>query len=219
MPWSVQAITSLVQPNQTWMSEGGMMTSSDFLAQFIVAVLAQETAGLKRSMAAGANFKKDKTGIFQYTCGGAHLLQGAAYASARGFGNEKTREEVQEQIQLHFYRFPRELKIYDDLMKSNPDYKIQLLVQRLKFVGHFLETAQKLSMMNLYRPSLEQIRMMQGAMDQLVLIIRALHQDGVFQNLYNFKVNDPQLYRDIIGDSAHALYAMYLFSGNRHITY
>jgi len=56
-------------------------------------------------------------------------------------------------------------------------------------------------------------------MDQLVLTIRALQQDGVYQSLYNLKANDPQLYRDILGDSAHALYAMYLFSGNRHITY
>ena len=173
---------------------------------------------LKKAMASGANFKKDKTGIFQYTCGGAHLLQSAAFATARGFGNDKTKAEIQEQIELHFYRFPRELKIYDKLLKANPEYKIKLLVQRLKYVGHFLETAQKLSMLNLYRPSREQILMMQGAMDQLVLVI-ALHQDGAFQNLYNFKVNDPQLYRDIIGDSAHALYAMYLFSGNRHITY
>ena len=104
-------------------------------------------------------------------------------------------------------------------MKSNPDYKVQLLVQRLKFVGHFLETAQKMSMLDLYVPNDAQIRLMKGAMDQLVLIVRALQQEGVFQNLYNYKVNNPQLYRDIIGDSAHALYAIYLFSGNRHVTF
>ena len=59
MVWSVQGITSIVHPKQTWMSVSGMMTSSDFLVP-LVAVLAQETAGLKRSMAAGANFKKTK---------------------------------------------------------------------------------------------------------------------------------------------------------------
>lgn len=219
MPWSIQGITTLVEPQQTWLAEGGMMTSSDFLVQFITAVLASETQALKQSMAAGAGFKKDRTGIFQYTCGGAHLLQSVAYAHARGFGNEQTRKELETQIALHFYRFPKELQIYDQLMKSNPEYNAQLLVQRLKFVGHFLETAQKMSMLNLYVPNEEQIRLMQGAMDQLVLIVRALQQEGIFQNLYNYKVNEPQLYRDIIGDSAHALYAIYLFSGNRHITY
>jgi len=219
MPWSVQGITSLIQPNQTWVSSSGMMGSADFFTQFLFAVLSQETTTLKRAMAAGANFKKDRTGIFQYTCGGAHLLQSAAYATARGFGNEQTKAELDTQIDLLFYRFPKELQLYDEIMKAQPEQKVRLLAQRLKFVGHFLETAQKLSILGLYKPNNQQIRLMQGAMDQLVLTIRALQQEGVYQSLYNLKANDPQLYRDILGDSAHALYAMYLFSGNRHITY
>ena len=219
MPWSVQGITSLIQPNQTWVSSSGMMGSADFFTQFIFAVLSQESTTLKKAMAAGADFKKDRTGIFQYTCGGSHLLQSAAYATARGFGNEQTRAELDIQIDLLFYRFPKELQIYDKIMKEQPEQKVRLLAQRLKFVGHFLESAQKMSLLELYKPNTLQIRLMQGAMDQLVLTIRALQQDGVYQSLYNLKANDPQLYRDILGDSAHALYAMYLFSGNRYITY
>ncbi len=219
MPWSVQAITALVPPQQTWISSSGMMGSADFFTQFLFAVLDQESKGLKRAMAAGASFQKDGKGIFQYTCGGAHLLQAAAYSTARGFGNEQTQKELNTQIDLLFYRFPKELQIYDDIMKAQPDQKIRLLVQRLKFVGHFLENAQKFSLLGLYTPNDLQIRLMQGAMDQIVLTIRALQQEGVFQSLYNIKANDQQLYHDIIGDSAHALYAMYLFSGNRFITY
>ncbi len=219
MPWSVQAITALVQPNQTWSSVGGLTGSADFLTQFLFAVLGQETLPLKKAMAAGATFRKDRTGIFKYTCGGAHLLQAAGYATARGFGNEMTQTELNTQIDLLFFRFPKELKIYDDIMKSQPEHKVRLLVQRLKFVGHFLENAQKFSILGLYKPNDTQIRLMQGAMDQLVLTIRALQQEGAYQSLYNIKANDQQLYRDIIGDSAHALYAMYLFSGNRYITY
>jgi hypothetical protein len=165
MPWSVQGIAALVQPNQTWVSSSGMMGSADFLTQFIFAVLSQETMPLKRAMAAGASFKKDKTGIFQYTCGGAHLLQAAAYTTARGFNNEQTDAELKTQIDLMFYRFPKELEIYDDYMKVQPDQKVRLLVQRLKFVGHFLENAQKMSMLGLYKPNELQVRLMQGAMD------------------------------------------------------
>ena len=219
MPWSVQSITALLQPNQTWVSTSGMMGSADFLTQFIFAVLSQETQPLKRAMAAGASFKKDRSGIFKYTCGGAHLLQAGAYATARGFKNEQTLAELNTQIDLMFYRFPKELEIYDEYMKAQPDQKVRLLAQRLKFVGHFLENAQKMSMLGLYKPNNLQVRLMQGAMDQLVLTVRALQQSGVFNSLVNLKVHDPQLYRDIIGDSAHALYAMYLFSGNRRIFY
>ena len=121
-----------------------------------------------------------------------------------GLKNEQTVAELKTQIDLMFYRFPKELEIYDQYMKAQPDQKVRLLAQRLKFVGHFLENAQKMSMIGVYKPNNLQVRLMQGAMDQLVPTVRALQQSGVFNSLYNLKANDPQLYRDIIGDSAHA---------------
>ena len=219
MAWSVQALTTILKPHQEWEAENGQVMNSDQLSMFLVAVLAKETDTLKKSMAAGADFKKDGKGIFQYTCGGAHLLQGSAYAMARGFGNEATNAEIQMQIELLFYRFPRELKIYDALMMERPDYKIKLLVQRLKFVGHFLESAQKMAMIGLYEPTVKQIRMMHGAMDQIVLITSALSTEGVYKELYYLKVNDHQLYLDVLGDTCHALYAMRLFNGDVRIKY
>ena len=44
MPWSVQSITALLQPNQTWVSTSGMMGKRGFFTQFIFAVLSQEPA-------------------------------------------------------------------------------------------------------------------------------------------------------------------------------
>lgn len=219
MPWSVQGIAGLVRSNQEWEAINGQVMNSNSLSQFLVAVLAQETVPLKKAMQAGASFQKDKTGIFKYTCGGAHLLQSVAYITARGLGNAETNAEMQTQIALHFYRFPKELQIYDEYMKQQPQHKVLLLAQRLKFVGHFLETAQKMTMLGLYTPNQQQIGMMQGALDQLVLTIVALQREGVYQSLYNIKVTDPQLYKDIIGDSAHGLYAIYLFTGDRRVYY
>ena len=219
MAWSVQAMNAILDPGLQWQAENGQVMSADALSMFLIAVLNKETETLKRSMAAGANFKKDGKGIFQYTCGGAHLLQGASYAVARGFGNEEAEKEIKTQIDLMFYRFTRELKIYDSLMKSNPEHKIKLLVQRLKFVGHFLESAQKMAMLGLYAPDQQQILVMHGAMDQLVLITTALEREGVYQSLYYLKVNDTQLYRDVLGDTSHALYAMQLFNGDFRMKY
>ena len=160
----------------------------------------------KKSMAAGAALKKDRTGIFKYMrwC---PPLQAAAYATAEALKMNKpcpnwrpNRSDV-----LSFSERTRDLRS----IHGFADQKVRLLAQRLKFVGHFLENAQKLSMIGVYKPNNLQVRLMQGAMDQLVLTVRALQQSGVFNSLYNLKANDPQLYRDIIGDSAHALYAMY----------
>ena len=95
-------------------------------------------------MKSGAGFRKDGKGIFSYTCGGSHLLQAVAHSYGMGFGGDRVKEILRVQNELLYYRFVRELNIYDQLMKSNPDYKQILLLQRLKFVGHFLESVAKM---------------------------------------------------------------------------
>jgi hypothetical protein len=217
MPWSVQSIATILKPDQYWQAENGQLMSSNDLSRFLIAVLGQESTPLKKAMIAGASFQKNGTGIFKYSCGGAHLLQGAAYADARGFGNNKTKQEMLTQIDLLYYRFPLELQIYDAIMQQQPEHKIKLLVQRLKFVGHFLESVQKMAMLGFYIPNESQQKMIVGGLNQLVLVVEALRQEGILQTMYNIKVVDEQLYLDLIGDSAHALYAMKLVTGERKI--
>ncbi|MEC7987822.1 MAG: hypothetical protein VX278_21820, partial [Myxococcota bacterium] len=98
-----------------------------------------------------------------------------------------------------------------------PDYKIQLFVQRLKFVGHFIETAVKLSILGYYKPSPAQAKMLTGALDQLSLLVEALRKEGLIQNPQ--KAPTQQLYLDLIGDASHAVYAMELAAGDRGIRY
>ena len=75
-----------------------------------------ESAQLFQWMHQGGTFQKNGQGIFKYTCGGSHLLQGAAYLVAKGFGEEKDRERLQAQVDLLFWRFPRELEVYSNAM-------------------------------------------------------------------------------------------------------
>ena len=129
----------------------------------------------------------------------------------------KSKKVLIEQVALLYYRFPIELTIYDSLMQQHPEYKVQLLVQRLKFVGHFLETTAKLEILGFSKPT-EQMRMVQkGALKQLALITEALRKEGLLEKPQNAATR--QLYLDIIGDAAHAVYGIDLITGRRSIRF
>ena len=77
----------------------------------VVNKLGEETAFLDVARAADGEFQKRRQGVFSYTCGGAHLLQGAGYAVASGLGEPADRQAMLEAARLQAWRFPRELKI------------------------------------------------------------------------------------------------------------
>lgn len=220
MPWGIQALSYNAPLKLTWIStEKQVPMSMEQLTLFGVAVLSSETGFMKEALATNTNFQRQGQGIFKYTCGGAHLLQGVAYSVARGFGNDKAVEEIKAQVNLLFYRFPIELQIYDQTLQAAPQHKRKLLVQRFKFTGHFLETVAKLEALGFYTPTAKHTQIIQGAADQLVLVTEALRQDGVFSRLGEIKKEDPQMYLDLLGDAGHAVYGLQLISGQREINF
>ena len=214
VPWALQALATWAPEGPLrWTSTDGTEMDLDNLATFTVTVLVQETAFLQQAAAAGADFEKKGQGIFSYTCGGAHILQGASYAVARGRSTAKAKEAVLAQIPLWFYRLPKELTLYDQAMKQAPEHEVRLLVQRLKFAGHFLESMEKMAALGLFTPTDEQQKMLIGAAQQIALTTQALQAAGVFQNMETLRTQDEQLYLDVVGDAAHALRGLRLATG------
>ena len=150
---------------------------------------------------------------------GAHLLQGTAYAVARGRSTDLAYKAVQGQIPLLFWRLPAELKVYDEATSRAPQHARVLLVQRLKFLGHWLETAHKLAILGFYAPTAEQKKQMAGAAQQLALTVEALEQQGMYAAMDRLRTEDEQLYLDLIGDSAHALHALRIARGEHTIAW
>jgi hypothetical protein len=218
--WSIQAL-SMWAPDAglAWSALDGTPMKLRDLAHFGTAVLTQETQFMVAARAAGENFSRGGQGIFSYTCGGAHLLQGVALAAARGHTGPKALEAIQAQAPLMFYRLTVELEIYDKAMKEMPDHALRLLVQRLKFSGHFLETMHKMAAMGLYAPSPADKALLDGAAQQVVLVMEALDRQGVFANLSGLRAKDEQLYLDIIGDSAHALNGLLIALAQRQVRF
>jgi hypothetical protein len=220
MPWTVPALSAWAPPGMFfWTAIDGTPMSLDDLATFTTSVLVAESQNLFQAMEAGAQMQKRKKGVFAYTCGGSHLLQGTAYAVARGRSTDLAFKAVQGQIPLHYWRLPQELRVYDEATARAPQHAQVLLVQRLKFLGHWLETAHKLAVLGFYAPTEEQKKQMSGAAQQLALTVEALEQQGVYGAMERLRTEDEQLYLDVIGDSAHALHALRIASGEHGIAW
>ncbi|HCH61945.1 MAG: hypothetical protein CL927_15250 [Deltaproteobacteria bacterium] len=223
MPWALQALATWAPPNDDlhWEAINGTVMSLDDFAMLNASVLLAESQPLFDTIQAGAALEKRGQGVFKFTCGGAHLLQGTAYAIGRGHTTALGQKGIQGQVVLMFWRLPAELKIYDDLMKriDKEEHMVLLLVQRLKFTGHFLETMHKMAILGLYTPSPSQQQMLTGAADQVSLTVKALQSRGVFDRLDEIRAQNEQLYLDIVGDSAHALRGLRLAMGTDGLQY
>jgi hypothetical protein len=218
MPWSLQALAAWAPGNELqWRAADGTPMDLDYLADFVTAVVTQESAFMFEDMQKGQTFRREGQRLFSYTCGGAHLVQGASYAVARGFGSAKSRKAIEAQVPLLFYRMPIELAQYDEVMKGAPKQKVRLLVQRMKFLGHWLESISKLAIEGFYVPDEKQLVAIEGAAQNLTLTVDALQKAGVFDNLPDVRREDEQLYLDVIGDSAHAVRGLELAIGRGHL--
>ena len=223
MPWALQALAAWAPTERDlrWVSVDGTVMSLQDFAVLNTSVLIAESQPLFDAMQAGAALEKRGQGIFKFTCGGAHLLQGSAYAVGRGITTDLATKGVQGQVALMYWRLPAELAIYDDLMRriDKEEHLVLLLVQRLKFTGHFLETLHKMGIMGLYTPTPEQEAVLKGVADQVVLTVQALQSRGVYDNLDAIRAKNEQLYLDVIGDSAHALRGLRLATGAAGLRY
>jgi hypothetical protein len=205
MPWGMQGIAAHAPEGLSWTAEGRDMSLDD-LANLLVHVLTEESGELLTAMQTGGSFQKRGQGIFKYTCGGAHLLQGAAFVVARGFGEEATRKKVEIQGPLAIFRLSRELEIYAELLARSPQHELVLMAQQLKFTGHWLESVHKMAAMGLFAPDPAQQEVMAQATQALIASVVALKAKGALDNLSSIREKNPQLYLDLVGDSAHAIH-------------
>ncbi len=214
MPWGLQALAAWAPVDGLrWVATDGTRMDLDELTHFVVTVVTKESKFMFDAAKAGQSFERKGQPLFSYTCGGAHLVQGASYAVARGFGGKDDRKYIAAQGPLLLYRLPIELEIYDDAMKASRQHHEVLLVQRMKFLGHWLETMSKLQILGLFTPDDQQARSVEGAAQNLVLTISALAARGTFDGLATVRVEDPQLYLDVVGDAAHAIRGLELALG------
>jgi hypothetical protein len=233
-PWALQGLVAWAPADLSWTAAGDHPMTLDRFAHASVQRIDLETQALQLQQNNGQTFDKAASskagGLISMTCGGAHMLQGSAYALARGFGEETDKAVYSRQIDLLFWRYQPELDTYTKLIETQPVYRTLLMMQRLKFLGHFLETTHKWAAMGLFRPNEEQDRIMREAAAQLIATVAVLQATGILDNLgvlmdpktkqvYPGVITNEQLYLDYIGDSAHGYRGLDLAVGHGTVSY
>ena len=219
LPWALQALAAWAPPDLRWTAADGTEMALEDVATFTVAVLQKESAFLTGHMTRKERFERKGQALFSYTCGGAHLLQGASYAVARGYGGPRARAVIEEQVGLAMYRMPIELDIVDAAIQQHRQHRVRLLVQRMKVLGHWLETVSKLQAMGFFTPDEAQLHLIEGAAQNLVATVNDLEKAKVFGELGALRAKDEQLYLDVVGDAAHAVRGLELALGRGTIGY
>lgn len=217
-PWALQGLAAWAPEGLAWSTAGHAMTLDGFTSA-VVGKLHEETAFMRQAMERGATVQKRRQGIFGYTCGGAHLIQGAQYAVARGFGTPEDRARAAAEIPVLLWRIDVELSAVDQAVQQHPEYAPVLLEQRMKFLGHLLETTHRASALGLFTPSESQRQTLDRATSELVRTVQVLDQAGLFGQLEQVRASNEQLYLDFVGDAAHAVRGIDLALGDGVIRY
>ncbi|MEQ1507652.1 MAG: hypothetical protein ABMB14_35810 [Myxococcota bacterium] len=232
-PWALQGLAAWAPDGLAWVASGGRKMSMTGFTTAVVDTLQLETAEMVAAMDAGQLVQKDsRKWLFRYTCGGQHLLQGAAYAVGRGFGTPNDRERVCQQLDLLVWRIDVELGAIDPILGqpgTSPAISTVLLSQRLKFLGHWLETTHKIGALGVCPLTERHTEATTRVATELVRTVDALGALGIWADVGAVQANkelEPlrqngarQVYLDLVGDAAHAVHGIDLATGTATIPY
>jgi len=211
--WTLDLFAATQKPGTTWKTADGATVNLDQVFDDALTELETETTDLKAGLDKHLpQVDKRKQGIYAHSCGGLHFIQGvlawAKYPAVR----KKWGARVDQQIAIHFYRLESERRQYDaayqQALASMPQYKLQILVQMVKFYGHWLETAGRFKSDLGWKPTTAQQQQIATAKALLDAAVRELEANKAFEQMDALKKSQPQVYLDLIGDSCHAAHGL-----------
>ncbi len=155
--------------------------------------------------------------IYGEPCGGLHLVQGVMRWLTVPTFNKAYSSIIGPQIELLFYRYDGEMALYDELFKKyrdNEAYRFIILLQQLKFLGHYLETIANLYRWGLFTPTTRLAKKLRDAVQRGILVFLILQKLGWYDRVPALKKHSFQFYLDLMGDTSHLLHSLRLFREN-----
>jgi hypothetical protein len=212
VPWSAQAFCQTAhQGDDSFTTHDGTVVDLRVMTRQLVEALERESEFLDEIRLAGdTTYEKRRQGIFRYTCGGTHLFMGADACVTAGFGDQELSERLAYQMDLLFWRMRREIDVVNQALTDAPQMAPLLVEQRMKYLGHFLETAAKAEMNGTYTPTMAHRQEIEYAERVLYITVKQLQDMGVFDRLDTFHESQYEYYLYTAGDACHALHALNL---------
>ncbi len=208
--------------DQAWLLEvaaGAADPRASALAERSLKVLARDQAYFERYAAdpakrytkpfvRGDGGRPQPAEIHRYACGGFHLFQ----AVQRLHGGSAP-SPLRRQHELLWVRLDRETAYWEEKLTevgqrfpppAAAQHRRVILTQLLKLQGHALEThLRAVGAGALPRAAAE----VEQGFAALARTVSRLHDQGIYADLDAIRKSMPQIYLDLVGDSAHALHA------------
>jgi hypothetical protein len=208
--WTLDALSHVLPPGATFTNGAGESIRFDAVMDEALALLEREQSELMEGMKAGLpQVPKRKQGIYAHPCGGLHLFQAVASHGRHPSVRKAWGSRLDAQVDVLVYRLASESRQYDAALSSAPpQYRLPVLVQMVKFYGHFLETLGRYREETRWKPTPSQAQAVEQARALLDGAVRRLDASGAFRDMESLKATQPQLYLDLIGDSCHAAHGL-----------
>lgn len=206
--WTLDILAATEKPGASWKTNDGQTISLDAVFDDALGELERATADLKAGMDRGEpQVTKRKQGVYAHPCGGLHFVQAVLAWARHPAVRARWGARVDEQIKIHFYRLESERRQYEaayqTAVASAPEYRLQILVQMVKFYGHFLETAGRFRALG-WKPDTFQQQSINVAKAMTDAAVRGIESSKAFETMDALKKSQRQVYLDLIGDSCHA---------------
>ncbi len=171
-----------------------------------LALLEREEADLLAGMKAGLpQVPKRKQGLYAHPCGGLHLVQAVLTHARHPAVRAAWGARLDTQVDLLFYRLGSEARQYDAALAATPPAeRLPVLVQRVKFYGHWLETLGRYRDETGWKPTPAQLQSLQHAGALLDGAVRRLDASGAWRTREALKAARSPLFLDLTGDTCHA---------------
>ncbi len=215
--WTLSLLAFTQKPGAKWATPDGTKIDLDQVFDDALAELEAENADLKAGMDQHlSSVPKRKQGIYAHSCGGLHFVQGVLAWARHPAVRKKWGARLDTQIAIIFYRLESERPQYDaayqQTLSSMPQYKLQVLVQMVKFYGHWLETVAHFRDDLGWKPNEAQQIAINRAKAYLDFAVRGLEEAKAFSTMPQLAATQPQVYLDLVGDSCHAAHGLEAFS-------
>lgn len=214
--WTLAIFAMTEKPGSKFKTGDGTVISVDQVFDDALTELELETEDLKKGLETHQpKVDKRKQGVYAHSCGGLHFVQGVLAWARFPEVRKKWGARVDTQIAIHFYRLESERvqyeAAYQQALAGMPQFKLPILVQMVKFYGHWLETVSHFRDDLGWKPNEQQKIDINRSKAFLDLAVRTLEEEKAFERMAELKQSQKQVYLDLIGDSCHAAHGLEAF--------
>ncbi len=206
LPWTLVSYNLALPYEYHWKNYRGEKFYLPQMYDYAFKTLEKENEDIEAWMTQQkGQFGKYQAKIFSHPCGGFHYYHGALLFLREENLRKNYHDRLKKQIDILFYRLEKEPLVYDRVkIVAELDFD-RLAIQQLKFFGHFLELASTLEKNRIWKFDENQKKAVIRARKYLLGVIKRMIQRNTYARIDSVKLEQKQLFQDLVGDSCHAI--------------